>query len=171
MENDSQLTTAAAEGAAAAVAAVQNDQAEVERQQGMETAAIDATLSANIAAESAEHASAVSDEALESSVQASQDAAEASVIAASAVDTANETRDSLAGFREELDARDARLLAALDERFGPRQQKDEPREVVVSSDQPRQSDSGQGDNSGSGESAGPGINRPSYRHRFGRGRN
>ena len=168
MENDSQLTTAAAEGAAAAVAAVQDDQAEAERQSGMENAVTDATIAAEVAANSAVSATQASEIALESSAQASEEAATASAIAASAVETANDARDTLAGLREELDARDARLLAALDERFGPRQQSDQPREVVVTNASPTQpADTGEGDNSGSSGSAGTGTNRPANRHRFG----
>lgn len=165
MMDDAELTTAAATGAAAAVAAVQDDQAEAERQAAMESSTIVATAEAQEAAERAEAAEAVSTAAVEASMEATQQAELAAAVATEAVERTNEATDALAAIREELNQRDERLLAALEERFGPRQVSDQPREVVVTSEQPN---TGQGDNSGSSGGNGPGADRPPYRHRFGR---
>lgn len=124
---------------------------------------------AEIAAETAVTAVEASTVAVEASTAANEQAATATDIATSAAESADATRDSLAELREELNARDARLLAALDERFGPRETNDQPKEVVVTNANP--ANTGQGDNSGSGGSDGNGPERPSYRHKFGgRGR-
>jgi len=166
--SDSELTTAAAEGAAAAVAAVQDDQAEAERQAGMENAAVTAEIAAEVAEERAESATETASVAVEVSSQASQEASVAAETASVAAAVAYSARQDLAALRTELSERDARLesslRSALDEKFGTREQQQEPTEVVVKHDD---TNTGQGTDAGSGGSAGTGTERPARRHGFG----
>lgn len=158
------MTEPMSETDATVVVAVQSDQ------QPVDTSAALAT--SEIAAETAVSAVEASSAAVEVSTQAGEQAAVATDLAASAVESANSTRDALSDLREELNQRDARLLAALDERFGSRQTSDQPREVVVTHDNPAPStNSGEGNNTGSSGGTGDGPSRPAYRHRFGSRRN
>lgn len=143
--------------AAVTIAVEQNDPPQV----------VDNTA-AEIAAETAVTAVEASAVAVEASTQANEQAATATDLATSAAEQASEARSSLAELRAELDERDNRLLAAIAERFGPRETNDQPREVVVTN--ASTANTGTGDNSGSGGSAESGPQRPTHRHKFGRRR-
>ena len=149
--------------------AVETDQPELPVQ--AEAAAVDAAIAANIASERADSATELATGAAEASIQASDQAAVATDVATTAAERAEQAVDAISTIRQELDARDARLLAALEERFGPRKPDNNPTEVVVTNERPANSaDSGEGNNSGSSGSSGTGNDGPAHRHRFGRRR-
>ncbi|HVH71540.1 MAG TPA: hypothetical protein VNB49_10570 [Candidatus Dormibacteraeota bacterium] len=172
MGEESEQVTAAATGAAAAVAAVQDEQAEAERAAGMEAATVDASIAAEQAAEHAEEAAEAATAATEAAVEATEVAQQASGTAAAAADEAYSVRDDVAALRSEMQQGWQDLRAHLDETFGSKKI-DEPTEVTVTHERTDPS-SEQRDNSGSAnstgnEQGGSGSQRVS-RHRFGRSR-
>lgn len=171
MSEDSQLTNAAATGAAAAVAAVQDDQAEQERAASMENATVDATISAEMAAEQATAAAEAATAATEAAIQASETANAASEDAGAAAGAAYSAQDDIGQLRREMSegwqSFRTDMASFLDERLGGKRS-EAPTEVVVNdgTNTTAQSGNDSGSNGGTGNT-GPGSSETRRRHKFG----
>jgi|SRR5579859_96332 len=167
MSEQSELITAASTGAAAAVAAVQDEQAEEERAEVMESATAESMLAADVAAERAEQAADAAVAATEAAIAATEQASVAGDTASDAAGIAYATQSELAELRQDLATRDAEMRSFLEQHF-TKQDSQQPTEVVVTRDR-TDSTSGNGDNSGSsGSATQPGNADRPRRHKFGR---
>lgn len=174
MSENSELTTAAATGAAAAVAAVQDEQEQEALAVATEAASQDAAVHADIAAEQAETAATVATEAVSEAARATETAYVAAEVASEAASVSGAVQSDVFSLREEMRARDAEMLSSmrslLDERFPTPEQREQPREVVVTHGTDNSAQSG--DNTGSGRSTTESGNTSlPRRHRFGSQRN
>jgi hypothetical protein len=168
MSEQTELIEAASTGAAAAVAAVADEQAEELRASEIAVSAEIATGAAEVAAERAEQAVAVSETAADLSVQATQETAAAIETASVAAEISYANQSDIQALREELNQRDERLMSGMRELFErERQPRETPTEVVVTHG--TDSAAGNGDNPGGSASSGDAGNtsRPK-RHKFGR---
>lgn len=171
MSEETELVSAASTGAAAAVAAVQDDQAEAERAASMEVATETATMAAEDAAQRAEAAAEAAVTATEAANQATEQATVAGATAADAADQAYSVQSDLANLREEMrggwQSFRQDMTSFLDERLGAKKDQ-QPTEVVVNERTNTAADqrANPGGNGSVGD-RGPESERP-RRHRFGR---
>lgn len=167
MSEQANEVTAAATGAAAAVAAVQDDQAEAERAASIELDAAIATDAATQAAEQAQQAAQAATAASEVAVGASEQAAVATGVATEAVTEAYDAREHIEQLRVEVRQGWQDLRTHLDETFGPKQT-DQPTEVVVTDARPADnSTESRSDTGSAGSASQPGDTDRRPRHRFG----
>ena len=169
-DGSTEIAAAAATGAAAAVDAVTDQQAEAERVDALagatiaaEGAAQDAAVSAEVAAETTEIAAEVATEAIAA-------AGDASAEATTAVAEATEARSEVAELRDGMNARFDALISVLDKRLPPPTESGtEPEEVTVGETKQPDSTAASGTDSGSAGSAesGTGDTERRPRHRFG----
>lgn len=171
MSEETELVNAASTGAAAAVAAVQDDQVEAERAATMEVATETAAMAAEDAAQRAEMAAEAAVTATEAANQATEQATVAGVTAADAADQAYSVQSDLANLREEMrggwQSFRQDMTSFLNERLGTKNDQ-QPTEVVVT-DERTNTAADQRTNSGGNGSVGdrgPESERP-RRHRFG----
>ena len=160
-----ELITAASQGAAAAVAAVQDEQLK-------ESIVEDSNLAANFAAEAAGMAAEESAIAVDTSREAASIAESAAMHAMDAGETAQvaaevafNAQDEITRMRQEFDERREQDIAgfrAMLEEFRPKQSA-EPTEVTVNDTRPNSGTQESGANPRSGQSSGNGR-----RHRFGK---
>lgn len=168
MSEQASEVTAAATGAAAAVAAVQDDNAEAERAAQVEADAATAATDAELAAERAENAAQAAQEATSAAVDATEVAQNAAGTAAVAAETAYSVQDDISSLRNEVRDGWQNLRAHLDEQFGSKQT-DQPTEVVVTHERTDAGNTETGTTDAGGNSpASGGAERP-RRHRFGHG--
>jgi hypothetical protein len=160
--------TAAATGAAAAVAAVQDDNAEAERAAHVEAVAADAAIDAEVAAERAESAAQAAQDATSAAVDATEVAQQAAGTAAVAAETAYSVQDDIQSLRSEVRDGWQNLRAHLDETFGSKQT-DQPTEVVVTHERTDTGNAETGTTDAGGNSAPSGGTERTRRHRFGHG--
>lgn len=156
--SESELVEAAATGAAAAVAAVQDDQAEEQRQVATEIAADTAADASVLAVEAATDAVAQAEVATEVAEASGAVAVEAAVQAEAATEVALTVEDEVRQLREENRSAFAQLRDLLTKPAEP--EESEPTKVVVTNE-PASS----GDGPGSSEHTDP--NERAKRKRFG----
>jgi hypothetical protein len=173
---DTEVRVAAAEGAAAAVDAVVDEQTRRESEENMAVHTEIATGAAAEAAEQAQQAAEAAQMATDAAVSASQTAEQASGTAEQAAHEAAATRADVDGLRQEVTQGWQGMREYLDRKFGDKSGgTNEPTEVVVTHAAPTDtagsdgsnsgSDGSTGDNSGAGTGDSGGATR--RRHRFG----
>lgn len=164
-EQDSELINAASQGAAAAVAAVQDEQLKETIIEDSNSAANEAAVSAEYAAENAAMAVDTSNEAASIAESAAINAVNAGEAAQVAAEVAFDAKEEIARMRQEFEERhtahQAEMRAMLEE-FRPKRS-EEPTEVTVNESRGNTAAEESRDNPRSGGSIGAGK-----RHKFGK---
>jgi hypothetical protein len=170
-----ELRVAAAEGAAAAVDAVADEQTRRDAEENMAAQTVEATGAAETAEQRAEDAAEAAQMAASAAVEATETAQQASGTAEQAAHEAAATRADVDGLREEVTRGWQDLRGYLDTKFEkPGGNDEQPTEVVVThaadtagNDRTDAGSAGSaGDNSGAGTGDSTGAAR--RRHKFGR---
>lgn len=172
-DTDSEIQAAAANGAAAAVNAVQDEQDRQETEQAMASETIMATDAAETAAERAEQAAEAAESATEAAVGATEVAQQAQGDAQQAAEVAMATRQDVDGLRTEFRDGIGGIRAHLDSLFEKQRPTDEPTEVVVTHGGHTEASTNGPDSGGDGSArpngtADAGSAAVRRRHRFGK---